>query len=348
VGYITQDKEGFIWIGTEDGLNRFDGYRVKQFFHNPARENSLVNNSVYRIVPDGENNLWITTREGLSVYNKKTGVFKNFRHNPADATSLDNDQFATVYITKNNSAWFSTPSSLYYFDSLLQYRKAFAGIKDIRDFENKKIESYGKIIEDRQGNLWGYAFSYVFLINKKTMQVAKTFGPFKGNLTDMYQDSDFQFWISSFGGGLIKFNPAANNSLIVNLANSNTIANSVADWWDQHHKRWLAVGGDHGLILVDPVTLKSREYTFHLGYFPQQILKKNEVNNVFVDRQNILWVATEAGICYAKPSRQLYDLWNISDSSGILPTTVADWVYSLCETSNRCWMTRWSAPALLL
>jgi ligand-binding sensor domain-containing protein len=297
-------------------------------------------------VPDGENNLWITTREGLSVYNKKTGVFKNFRHNPADATSLDNDQFATVYITKNNSAWFSTPSSLYYFDSLLQYRKAFAGIKDIRDFENKKIESYGKIIEDRQGNLWGYAFSYVFLINKKTMQVAKTFGPFKGNLTDMYQDSDFQFWISSFGGGLIKFNPAANNSLIVNLANSNTIANSVADWWDQHHKRWLAVGGDHGLILVDPVTLKSREYTFHLGYFPQQILKKNEVNNVFVDRQNILWVATEAGICYAKPSRQLYDLWNISDSSGILPTTVADWVYSLCETSNRCWMTRWSAPGL--
>jgi Two component regulator propeller len=77
VGYITQDQQGFIWIGTLDGLNRFDGYRVRRFYHNPANENSLINNSVYHIIPDRENHLWITTREGLSIYNKKTGAFND-------------------------------------------------------------------------------------------------------------------------------------------------------------------------------------------------------------------------------------------------------------------------------
>ena len=89
---IAQDEEGFIWVGTDDGMNRLDGYRVKRFYHNPASENSLVNNGIHQIVPDGSGSLWITTREGLSIYDKKTGAFRNFRHNPADTTTLDNDQ----------------------------------------------------------------------------------------------------------------------------------------------------------------------------------------------------------------------------------------------------------------
>src|SRR5215831_9825357 len=87
VSCIAQDEEGFIWIGTGDGLNRFDGYRVKRFYHNPANENSLVNNGVHQIAPNRKDQLWITTREGLSIYDKKTAVFKNFRHNPADTAS---------------------------------------------------------------------------------------------------------------------------------------------------------------------------------------------------------------------------------------------------------------------
>ncbi len=346
VSYITQDKDGFIWIGTSDGLNRFDGYRVKRFFYNPANENSLVNNSIHSMAADGENNLWITTREGLSVYNKKTGIFKNFRHNPGDTTSLDNDQYANISISKNNSAWLSTSSSIYYFDSLLQYQKLSAGIKDVRDFENKKIESYETITQDKEGNLWGSSSNYVFLIDKKSMHMAKRFGPFKGNITVFFEDSNHQFWIGSFGGGLINFDPKNDKNFTVTLASPTNVVFSITEWWDQHHARWLVLGTDHGLILVDPVSLKNKEYTFHLGYFPQQILTKNAVQHVFVDRQNILWVATEAGVCYAKPSRQLFDLWNISNSSGILPTATSDWIYSLCEISSGYWMTRWTESGI--
>ncbi len=57
---ITQDAEGFMWFGTDNGLNRFDGYRIKQFYHKPADTNSLVNNQVMQIVSDKKNNVWVS------------------------------------------------------------------------------------------------------------------------------------------------------------------------------------------------------------------------------------------------------------------------------------------------
>jgi ligand-binding sensor domain-containing protein len=344
VSYITQDNEGFIWIGTGDGLNRFDGYRVKRFYHSPANENSLVNNGVHQIVADEKDRLWITTREGLSVYNKKTGVFKNFRHNPADTTSLDDDQYASIYTEKNNSTWLTTPSSVYYFDSLLSYKKISTGIKNLKDFEERNLESYQHLTSDRQGNLWAVKQRYVFLVDKKTMKVAKVFGPFNGNIEAIYQDSNLQFWLASFGGGLMSFDPKSGKTFTVDLATQSKVIHSISEWWDRHHSRWLMLGSDNGLIIVDPISLKSREYTFHLGYFPTQTSRNTSVQQVFVDRQNILWISTEAGVCYARPSRQLFDLWDISGSGASY--NPSDWIYSLCNVSNGYWMSHWVGPGL--
>ncbi|HEY2720787.1 MAG TPA: two-component regulator propeller domain-containing protein [Chitinophagaceae bacterium] len=346
VDYISQDSEGFIWIGTVDGLNRYDGYRVKHFFHSPANENSLVNNCVFNVVPDNKDHLWITTREGLSIYDKRNGVFHNFRHNPADSSSIDNDQYNTVYTDGNNSAWVSTLSAVYRFDSSLHYKKVATGIQNLLDFDQKGIESYQGIARDREGQLWASGFQYLFRIDSSTMAVTKTFGPFSGNILTIYEDSHHQYWIGSFGGGFMSFDPNTGKAVTIKLSTASIVISSVTEWWDWHHKRWLVLGTDGGIVLVDPVSLQSKEYTFHSGYFPEQILARNSVHHVFVDRQNVLWIGTEAGVCYAMPSRQLFDLWNISGSSGTLPTSISDWIYSFCQVSNGYWMTRWIGPGL--
>ena len=343
VNCVTQDEEGFIWIGTSDGLNRFDGYRFKRFYHNTANENSLVNNGIHQIVPDGKGRLWITTREGVSVYNKKTGVFKNFRHNPADSSSLDDDQYAAVYTASNSSAWITTSSSVYYLDSSLCQKKVPTGIENLEDFEDRKLESYQQLTPDRQGNLWAFKQRYVFLVDKKTMRVAKVFGPFDGNIETIYQDSNLQFWLGSFGGGLMRLDVKTGKAFTVTLASQSNVIHTISEWWDRHHTRWLVLGADNSLVIVDPISLKSREYTFQLAYLPVQTSANNGVRQVFVDRQNILWVTTEAGLCYARPSYQLFDLWNINspDSSHAIGS---DWVYSLCHVSNGYWMTHWVGP----
>jgi ligand-binding sensor domain-containing protein len=346
VSCITQDKDGFIWIGTADGLNRFDGYRVKHFLYNPTHINSLVNNEVYRIVPDNKDQLWITTHQGVSIYNKKTGVFRNFRHNPADAYSLDEDANSYVYTGNHDSNFVITRSSVYLFDSAFHYHKTETGIKDLEDYEHRKFESYGQIIKDREGNLWAAKFGYVFLLDQRTMRVTKVFGPFAGDILSLYQDTNLQYWIGSFGGGLMNFNPENGKAYTIQLASPSNIVYSITEWKDQHGKRWLVLAGDHGLVLVDPVTRKSKEYTFHFGLMPQQVLDKNAVGNVFVDRQNILWVATEAGVAYAVPSGQQFELWNIAPATGLLPTIVNDWIYSICEVPGGYWMSRWTNPGL--
>ncbi len=72
---IYQDKKGFLWIGTHDGLNRYDGYGFKKFRHNPADSNSIPDNTIYSICEDGQGNIWIGTNNGLCKYNPLTGVF---------------------------------------------------------------------------------------------------------------------------------------------------------------------------------------------------------------------------------------------------------------------------------
>jgi ligand-binding sensor domain-containing protein len=345
VSCIAQDEEGFIWIGTGDGLNRLDGYRVKRFYHNPIDENSLINNGIHQIVADGKDRLWITTREGITVYDKKNGSFRNFRHNPADATTLDDDQYTNVYVEKDSSAWLTTSSSVYHFDSSLHYNKIFTGIKNLVDPEKRKIEAYQDLTCDRQGNLWGVKQGFVFLVDKKTMTAAKVFGPFNGNIEAIYQDSNLQFWLGSFGGGLMSFDPESGKACNVKLESSSQVIHSITEWRDRHHNRWLVLGSDNGIILVDPISLTSKEYTFHLSYFPGQPSLNNVVQYVFVDRQNILWIATEGGLCFVRPSHQLFDLWNISGADAT-HSTGSDWIYSLCDLSSGYWMTRWIGPGL--
>ena len=344
---IAQDDEGFIWIGTGDGLNRFDGYRVKNFFHSPGNKNSLVNNAVYRIIPDGRNNLWITTREGLSFYHKQTGMFRNFRHNPADTSSLDDDQYTTLYVGRNNSAWVTTSSSLYFFDSSYQYRRISRGANGLSGVKQNGSDLYQKVTRDRQGRLWAFKTEYLFLLDPGTMRVARTFGPINGNIEVIYQGSDLQVWIGTFGAGLARLNVESGQIIPVRLANSSDVIHSLTEWTDPHNNRWLAVASDRGLVLVDPVSLRTKEYDFHLGYFPQDIVAQNDLNCVFADKQNILWVGTQAGVCYAKPSRQLFDLWNISNISGTAADSISDWIYSICEVSDGYWMARWIGPGLL-
>ena len=75
---LAKDKEGFIWIGTEDGLNQFDGIEFKIFRHDPNDSLSLPDNFISVLKPDASGNLWIGTANGLSFYNRETKVFKNY------------------------------------------------------------------------------------------------------------------------------------------------------------------------------------------------------------------------------------------------------------------------------
>lgn len=86
---ILQDKEGFVWVGTKDGLNRYDGYTFKVFTNDPANNKSLSSNSINKLFEDSKGRIWVgTENEGLNVYDKKSGNFLRIKHSPANANGL--------------------------------------------------------------------------------------------------------------------------------------------------------------------------------------------------------------------------------------------------------------------
>lgn len=86
---IIQDKDGFLWIGTKNGLNRYDGYHFKVFTNDPYNDQSLSGNTISRLYEDSKGRIWVgTENDGVNVYDKIKGVFYRIYHDPANPRSL--------------------------------------------------------------------------------------------------------------------------------------------------------------------------------------------------------------------------------------------------------------------
>ena len=94
---IIKDSRGFMWFGTTDGLDRFDGYSIKAYHHNPDDSTSISGNSIRTILEDKNGDLLIgTTNGGLNKFHFETGKFKRFQHNPNDSSSISHNRVNVI------------------------------------------------------------------------------------------------------------------------------------------------------------------------------------------------------------------------------------------------------------
>ncbi len=101
-----QDRKGFLWFGTRNGLTRFDGYKFKVFQHIPFDSNSLSGNHIASICEDTKGNIWVGTyNAGLNYFNKKTKDVIRYIHNPDDLTSISSNTISSIFITSDSILW---------------------------------------------------------------------------------------------------------------------------------------------------------------------------------------------------------------------------------------------------
>ena len=112
VNAVLQDRQGFLWFGTQDGLDRFDG-RGFVHYRNSERANSLSNNYIWALHEDPDGALWIGTfGGGLDKLDPATGVFTHFRHVPGDTTSLPSDRIFSIVRGADGRLWLGTNNGL--------------------------------------------------------------------------------------------------------------------------------------------------------------------------------------------------------------------------------------------
>lgn len=153
VNCIFQDSKGFIWVGTNDGLNRYDGYRFTVFNPIPDDENAINSNLIFAVNEDQQGNIWIgTTGSGLNRFDPRTETFMHFQHDPNSSTSLSNDQIVSLYTDRQGRIWIGTldglnvilPGSQIGDSSYIQpISIPIANPLPVND-----------IIEDKAGNIW--------------------------------------------------------------------------------------------------------------------------------------------------------------------------------------------------
>jgi ligand-binding sensor domain-containing protein/signal transduction histidine kinase len=168
---IIQDKMGFMWIGTHDGLNRFDGYEFIQFRNQRNNPNSISNNFIWDIHEDKDGLLWIATfGGGLNSFDPVSGHFRRYQPIPGDSTSFPSNRLFSITETDNGVLWIGGN------EGLIRFEKA-TGKSDIFLAHNTFAGTYadhyiGQVAAAPDEQLWLRSDSGLALFNTQTLSVS--------------------------------------------------------------------------------------------------------------------------------------------------------------------------------
>jgi ligand-binding sensor domain-containing protein len=315
---VYQDKKGYLWIGTHDGLNRYDGYGFKKFRHDPANSNSLPDNTIYSICEDKEGNLWIGTNAGLCKYDPSTEVFTTITLNKklraVEQVILVNDKELMLRHERRLC--------------LINTRTQKEIPLNYKDSSGLNTISYSRcpITKDKQGNIytvkqgWGNARILKYEPrNRFFTEIVTLAVPEKFPLTVigyLYIDSHNLCWLGVSDLELHNFDLSLNNIKKdrplqpVRILTTNAIKHIFED---NKGNTWIA--SNAGLIYLDKASEKT--YWYKQDNKITSSISSDDVQHIFQDRTGIIWIATSNGLNKLNPSqkkfRHLTRAQNIND-----------------------------------
>ncbi len=320
VNAILQDSRGFIWFGTEDGLNRYDGYTFKIYKPDPDSLNGISDRWITSIVEDEEGYLWIGTRQGgLNRFDPRLETFTHYLHNDSDPASLNDNHINALFIDSAHKLWIGSMQGVDLFDKTQNNFKHFLATPSEPD-KNSDIR-ITVIFQDRGGEYWaGTAGGGLKNFDPQTNKVETYYnnpdnpGTISSDyVTAIIEDSHSILWVGT-RNGLNRFDKSTGHfdRFVQTPANvedplTEDTAPSVSVTTDEPDKSIssnsvtalkidsvgnLWVGADKGLNRYEPG--KGFVHYFNDPAFARG-LSKNQVSSIYEDRSGTLWIGTRGG-----------------------------------------------------
>jgi len=223
VSQIYQDRQGFMWLCTDDGLNLFDGYTFKVYKHNASDKNSISSNYVLSIIEDKSGKLWIGTHNGLNVFDRKTQVFKKYFFNPKDPNSISNNHIPKFCIDQQGQLWIGTDNGLNRYNPDKDNFTRYNVIQDLAG--NVKGNSTTALVQDKHGYIWtSEYFRGISRLDPKTGSV-KNYplnknGSFLNSIAISFcANPNGNIWIGLINGQVIDFDPLKETATYLSVRN---------------------------------------------------------------------------------------------------------------------------------
>ncbi|SDS93245.1 Signal transduction histidine kinase [Maribacter dokdonensis] len=304
VRHIVQDKHGFLWLGTFAGLNRFDGYEFKSYLSSSNDGSKLHNDDITALALDEDfNNLWIGTRDGLSLYKTDTHTFNTYLPERNNSESLPEGEIRSVYVDKFKRVWVGTKNSGLYILNV-----------ETNTFRKVQIENFNyikAIVEDKNGNIWIGSYesggvAKLMLDSKGEISQKHIYTLTIPNSTEknpylnfIYEDAKSDIFVGT-REGLYKLNNGSNE--FVNLEIENTeIRDGLGPYFlsvtqADDGKYWVGTLG--GLLVCNQLEdIAKGEYKWHYSVLTDDTsLVDNLVSALFFDSSGVLWIGTEDGL----------------------------------------------------
>ena len=324
VNCILQDKRGFTWIGTDDGLNRYDGNNFLVFKNIPGQSSSVSGNTITDLHEDKDGILWIATADGgISRYNYRLPPeeqFRQYKHHPGDSSSIPVNIINALQEDRDGYLWLATSgSAVLRFDKKTEKFKKPAGVGGWTIYD---------MAFDKDNIMWaGREGGSILKVDPKTFQwqVDPKYINFYAALphvvvTRLFRDSKKNIWFGSWDKVVYRYNAETGIEESFSSQAGQPFSfgadEPIAFNEDKYGRIWI--GGKYlGLYVYDPAT--NHFYNYRHNAAMEGTLSHNTVKCIYIDRAGEVWIGTNNGISiYHAPQQQFEQqfLPQMNDSSG--------------------------------
>lgn len=318
---LYQDKDGFIWIATNEGLVCYDGCGFKTYKSNLYTPDLLSNNTITAIAEDNRHRLWIGTANGLNILDKLSGNFQR-----VDPGKLNNNLIQAIIATKKGDIWVGTEAGLHRYVAETDSFYLFTAVNSLPQLEKADVKT---LFEDSQGQVWiGTWVNGFYRYNPATdrFYAYRQINP--GNSAHIIsEDSRGNIWIGTWGYGIFRLKDAYHpehftyDQYNYKKGSEECLSDSIVYAIEEDlNTGALWIGTRSGLSVLKETEegVKIRNYLPEKG---ENSIPFNEVNALIRDKDNMMWIGMlGGGISMVNTRKRQFNLHRLKSADGKFST----------------------------
>lgn len=296
---IVQDSRGFMWFGSWDGLNKYDGYKITVYKNNPLDPASISNNYINKVSEGKDGNLWLATNGGLNFFDRRKEVFKRFTHDANNSNSICSNNLLDVICDAAGVVWIGTA------EGLDRFNPATGSFEHLgTGYDRQSKQGIRSIYEDRRHNIWICVVdSGICLYNSanktftRLVHDAHNTNTIAGNNVNVvFEDSKHRIWLGNNGRGLDMFDPMTGTfrHFKHDDNNPNSLPKDVVLSINEDTEHNLWVGTENAGLSVFNGNTGSFTHYQH-DEIDKESLSNNSVYSIYRDNKGNMWLGNFAG-----------------------------------------------------